>query len=78
MNPVPTINTSNDGQQEYQRVLSRDAMQGAAVSGTSSALDRIAQFYIDMAEDMYPVIEINAGRNITFIVQSGVSFDVKK
>ena len=78
VNPVPTINTSNDGQQEYQRVLSRDAMQGAAVSGTSSALDRIAQFYIDMAEDMYPVIEINAGRNITFIVQSGVSFDVKK
>ena len=53
-------------------------MQGAAVNGTSSALDRIAQFYIDMAEDMYPVIEVNAGRKITFIVQSGVSFDVKK
>ena len=72
VNPVPTLNVTPNGEQQYQSVLSGNSLQGAAVSGVSSALDRIAQFYIDMAEDMYPVIEVNAGRRITFIVQKGV------
>lgn len=78
VNPVPTINTTNSGEQQYQKVFSANSLQGAAVSGTSDALDRIAKFYIDMAESMYPVIEINAGRKISFIVQSGVSLDAEK
>jgi len=78
VNPVPTINTTNSGEQEYQKVFSSNSVQGAAVSGASDALDRIAKFYIDMAESMYPVIEINAGRKISFIVQSGVSLNAEK
>lgn len=73
--PVPTLalndgeNTSN--QQLYQQAFSSEALQSGAVSGVGKALDRLAQFYIDQAEAMYPVIEIDAGREIEIILVSG-------
>ena len=42
--------------------MTPQALQGAAVSGAGNALDRLANFFMDMAEEMFPVIEIDAGR----------------
>ncbi len=36
--------------------------------GASSALDRLAQYYIDRAEQIYPVIQVAPGRIITLVV----------
>jgi conjugal transfer pilus assembly protein TraB len=51
--------------------LSTQALQGASFGGASSALDRIAKFEIDLANQMFPVVEIDAGRPVTFIVLKG-------
>ena len=51
-------------------------MQGAAVKGASDALDRLAQFYLDMAEEIFPVIEINAGRQVDVVVIQGTSLRI--
>lgn len=78
VNPIPIIETGNtSGQNSYTSNYSPDALQGAVSKGASNALDRIAQFYIDMAEGMYPVIEISAGRQIDFIVTSATKLKVK-
>ena len=74
VNPVPTIQTGDVGNtQLYQQVMSQEALQGAAISGTGKALDRVAKFYLDMAENMFPVIEIDAARNIEVIVTRGTT-----
>ncbi len=49
------------------RVMSSDALQGAAVSGVGGALNRLADFYMQMAGDLFPVIEIDPGRSVDFI-----------
>ena len=36
-----------------------------------NALDRVSEFYMDLAEQMVPVVEINAGRQVDVIVTSG-------
>ncbi|MFA6038144.1 MAG: TraB/VirB10 family protein [Legionellales bacterium] len=36
--------------------------------GASSALDRLAQYYIDRAEQIYPVIQVAPGRIITLVI----------
>lgn len=77
VNPVPVLNTAPDGRTQYQRTLSDDMMQGAAMKGASTALDRVAKFYIDMAESMFPVIEIDAGRQVDVIVTGGVSLKIR-
>lgn len=76
VNPVPVLATTSTGETQYQDVFSNSAMQGAAVKGASDALDRLAQFYLDMAEEIFPVIEINAGRQVDVVVIQGASLRI--
>jgi len=76
---LPQLQTNPDegGSTPYQSVFSEDAAQAASVQGASQALDRLAQFYIDMAEKMFPVIEVNAGRKVTFVVNQGTRLRIR-
>jgi len=47
------------------------ALEVGALSGTGRALDRLAQHYISMAERLFPVIEIDAGRKAEVVVLQG-------
>lgn len=76
VDPVPVLATSTTGETQYQDALSTNAVQGAAVKGISQSLDRVAQFYLDMAEDVFPVVEINAGRQVDIIVISGTTLKI--
>ncbi|HCF4079492.1 TraB/VirB10 family protein [Pseudomonas aeruginosa] len=77
---VPSINVTGSGTGSnstdiapvYEQAFNADSMQGAAVGGAGRALERIADFYLEMAENLYPVIEIDAAREIDFIVKKGV------
>ena len=44
----------------------------AAMKGTGNALDRIAEFYIDQAYNLFPVIEIDAGRQLDIVLTGHV------
>lgn len=55
----------------FQSMLSKDSLQSAGLSGAGSALERLSKYYIDMAKDIFPVIEIDAGRAIDFVLISG-------
>lgn len=65
---VPSLNISGSGETEYQAPDFGKASQIAAASGVGSALDRVANFYMDMAEQMVSVVEIDAGRTVTIIL----------
>lgn len=73
VNMTPTINTSSDGTVSYEQVYAPEAFQGAAISGVSNALDRLADYYMSMAEEMFPIIEIDGGREVTVIVSNGAT-----
>lgn len=76
---VPQLDTNPDsnGNMPYQSVFTERAAQAATVQGAGQALDRLAQFYIDMAEEMFPVIEVNAGRRVTFVVNQGTQLRIR-
>jgi conjugal transfer pilus assembly protein TraB len=77
VNPVPVVSTNPGSNTQYQSVWSEDMVQGAAAKGASKALDRIAQFYIDMAEGIFPVIEIDAGRQLDVIMTKGTKLQIR-
>ena len=72
-NPVATISTAAGTTQPYQEVLSPQSLQAGAIAGTGKALDRLANHFLDMAEDMFPVIEIDAGRAVEVVLNKGAS-----
>ncbi|WP_240919571.1 TraB/VirB10 family protein [Metapseudomonas otitidis] len=84
---VPSINVTGTGSGNgrngvidpvYQQAFNSQALQGAAIGGTGRALERIADFYLEMAENLYPVIEVDAAREIDFVVKKGTQLKIKK
>ena len=71
VNPVPVLSTTSNGQTQYQDVFSTDALQGGAAKGASDAMNRLADYYMKLADAMHPVIEVGAGRVVDMIVTNG-------
>jgi conjugal transfer pilus assembly protein TraB len=71
--PVTAISTSPGTSAQYQQVFSTGSLQGAAVGGAGKALDRLATYFLDTAEQMHPVIEIDAGRAVEFVLNRGAT-----
>lgn len=51
------------------------ALQTGIASGVSEAFSRLSDFYMDLAEQMVPVIEINAGRNVDVVFIKSVNME---
>ena len=75
---VPTVSLTPGNTTPFQSVLNKNSLQSGLVKGTSSALDRLAQFYIDQANEIFPVLEIDAGRRVTFVVEHGAALQAKE
>ena len=52
-----------------------DNLKAGVGLGVGRALDRLAQYYIKLAEATFPVIEIDAGREIDVVITKGVQID---
>jgi conjugal transfer pilus assembly protein TraB len=50
-------------------------MQAGLGTGVGRALDKLAGYYIQLAEKMFPVIEIDAGREVDLVVTKGLSLE---
>ncbi len=53
-----------------------DAYRAGLGTGVGRALDRLAQYYIKLAENTFPVIEVDAGREIDVVITKGVRIDI--
>ena len=51
------------------------ALQSGLGSGVGSAMNRLANYYISLAEKIFPVIEIDAGRMVDVVLTKGVAID---
>lgn len=76
--PVSVLDTSSiGGSVQYQNNFNSGLMRGAAAQGASQALEKVADFYIKMAEQIFPVVEITAGRQVNLIVSNGTKLRLK-
>lgn len=49
-------------------------LTGAVSTGSGDALDRIAEWYLARADELFPVIEIDPGRRIDLVLTTGMTF----
>lgn len=76
--PVAVLDTSNSGSTQFQRnEPNADWLRSAAASGASTALEKVADFYLKMAEGMFPVIEVDAGRQVDLIINKGAKMQFR-
>lgn len=66
---TPVISQTGD----FQLPTAGNGLASGAAGGASSALDRVARYYLSLADQMVPVVEISAGRRVSLIVTRGQS-----
>ena len=47
------------------------AFEAGMLGGASNSLNQIAKFYLDIAKEMVPVVEVDAGRPVTIVLTRG-------
>ncbi len=76
--PIAQLNTTPGSSVQFQNPLTGQAATSALLNGTSKALDRLSKYYIKLAEGIFPVIEVDAGRKIDMIVKKGTRLTFMK
>lgn len=72
---IQGLQTSPTSEQLFQTPDAQGVLTAGVFSGASTAMEKLADYYIDMAKNIFPVIEINAGVELDYIVKSGVTLD---
>lgn len=75
---VPSLNINpGAGQDIYQEDSVSSIAQGGLAGGLATSTNMIAKFYLDMAKETFPVVEVPAGEVATVIVTRGASLPLK-
>ena len=65
VSPLGSTATVNQGEQ----------LTAGIGAGVGRALDRLAQYYITLAEKVFPVIEVDAGRAVDVVITKGAAIE---
>ena len=74
--PVPILQTS--GNQDYSSSYSPEAARSAAVAGAGAALEKLSEYYLNLAEQQHPILEIDAGRGVDLVTTRGFRLEFKE
>jgi conjugal transfer pilus assembly protein TraB len=64
---------SEAGGIEYSQPDIGDMLESSAYAGVSQAMDQLAQYYLDRAEQIFPVIELDAMRTVNVHLTKGAA-----
>jgi len=74
---VSALNTSPTATSAWQS-QNLDKYAGAGMmKGAGNAMEKVAEYYMAIAEQMWPVIEVPAGIEVDFIVQKGMTLQLE-
>lgn len=68
---VQKLDISGSSSDTYENALSSENLNNGLFNGASDALGKLADYYMSMAEQTFPVIEIDAGREVTVTLTQG-------
>ena len=75
---VPSLNIDpSKGDSLYESESVSSIMQSGVSGGLGSATNMIAKFYLDMAKETFPVVEVPAGEVVTIVITRGSNLPLK-
>lgn len=74
---VPTLNLDGGDKTQFMSIDPGAAFGQGALGGINNSMTRIADYYIEMARSIFPIIEIEPGRKVDFIVLRGAKLAIQ-
>jgi conjugal transfer pilus assembly protein TraB len=75
---IPSLQTSNNQTALFQRPDPGQVAGISALEGTSRSFSRAEEYFMNLADQMHPYIEVTAGRKVEFLTTSGVMLKIKQ
>ncbi|PMV96451.1 MULTISPECIES: TraB/VirB10 family protein [unclassified Pseudomonas] len=72
---VPQLNLNPGGTVSTQTADTSSILQTGVAKGFTTSANEVAKFYMEMAREMTPVVEVDAGRKVTIMLVKG--FELK-
>ena len=63
---------------QFQTVQPGQAFKSGIGSGINTGAQAISKFYLNMARQTFPVIEVGAGKKVTLVIEQGVNLEIHK
>lgn len=78
--PVPALSLAGGtgGAPAYQYPTADQVVGNGISTGLNKSSQSLANFYIKLAEQMFPIVELDAGRKLTIILLKGVDLKMEK
>ena len=74
---VPQINTTGGATTQFATPTVSDVVTAGTAKGISQSARMLSQFYLDVAKEMFPVVEIDANRRVTIILVNGIELNMQ-
>ena len=75
--PIPIFNSGETDEVNWTDVDAGNAVQSGVVGGAQNSLNRIADFFMKWADKMFPILELDAGRQIDIETTRGFKLLIK-
>ncbi len=72
VSPIPVVNTGEQNSIQYADAFNSSTLQSGLVKGTQNSMDRIADWFLKMADAIVPVLELDAGREVDIMTSRGM------
>lgn len=76
--PVQALNIAPGSSPQYQYPDAEQLVGNGIAGGFSKSANALAAFYIQIAQQMFPVVELDASRKMTIILLKGVELTMEK
>ena len=54
-----------------------DAVKSGVAGGLSKSSDKLTDFYLDLARQAGPVVEVGAAKDVVVVIQEGLALEIK-
>lgn len=72
-----SITTQTAGATGTQTQTVNNALEYGVGTGVGKAMDRVSQYYIKLADKLFPIVEVDGGRVVDIVLTRGVSIERK-
>lgn len=74
---IQGFNTSPGNRTDFQAPETSEALEAAGYAGFGGAMRRLSEYFVDLADEIVPFVEVDAARQVEAVLLKGVTLQIR-